>query len=355
MLNIMKKIITLICITIVIQNTFAQKLDASKQYVMVPIAFYNVENLYDTLNDPQTKDDEFTPEGLNRFNGERYRFKINHMAEVMSQLGTEYNPDGAAVIGMCEVENPTPMKDLANSPQLKKRKYESVLFDSRYTRGVDVCLMYQPKYFKMTNSVSYMLICPWDSSFNTRDQLLVSGLLLGEPVHFIVNHWPSRRGGEERSAPFRVLAAQLSKHIIDSISKADPTAKVIHMGDLNDDPTNESTKNVMRGKRNMEEVKEGDLYNTMYDKFKKGIGTLAHQDTWGLFDQIMITPNLIPVKDDFTTFKFFKSVVFNKSFLQQPDGRFKGYPFRTYIGSNFTGGYSDHFPVYIILAKELKK
>jgi endonuclease/exonuclease/phosphatase family metal-dependent hydrolase len=182
---------------------------------------------------------------------------------------------------------------------------------------------------------------------------LVTGLLNGEKVHLIVAHWPSRRGGEKRSKPRRASAAKLGRMIVDSLQANDPNAKVFYMGDLNDDPTDESVKKHLRGQGKKENMKKGDLFNPWGSYYKKGIGTLAYRDTWNLFDQIMVSKSLLG--KNYASLKLYKSKIFSKPYLKNTEGRYKGYPFRTYSFGSYIGGYSDHFPVYMFLIKEQNK
>jgi hypothetical protein len=211
--------------------------------------------------------------------------------------------------------------------------------------------MYQPKYFKPTATKSYRLNVEGRPDFITRDQLIVSGLFDGEEMHFIVNHWPSRRGGEKRSLPFRMAAAELSRHIVDSLLAINAQAKIVVMGDLNDNPSNKSLTEGLKAKGSIDELQPGDMYNVMYSLYKKGIGSNAWRDTWSLFDQQIVSQGFLG--KDFSTYKFYTAKVYNKVELTQKSGRFKGYPWRTYVGGEYHGGYSDHFPSYIIVAKEL--
>ena len=181
---------------------------------------------------------------------------------------------------------------------------------------------------------------------------MVSGRLAGERVHFIVNHWPSRLGGEKQSSPKREAAAALTKHLADSLLAADPDSKVIIMGDLNDDPTNNSCKVVLGAKKKQQEVKPGGFFNTMWEMYDRGIGTLAYNGAWNLFDQIIISSNL--VGKDRSTLKYIRSEVFNRDFLKQKEGKYKGYPLRTHAAGAYLNGYSDHFPTLIYLAKEVE-
>ena len=314
------------------------------------IAFYNLENFYDTINDPKTKDDEFTPEAENHWNTEKYNIKLEHISKVIKEIGDENGFKCPTVMGMCEIENKQVIQDLINSQNLKIFNYGFEHYDCRYERGVDVALIYRKDRFIVVNSKAYPLIIPDKPDFNTRDQLLVSGILDGEVVHFIVNHWPSRRGGEKRSAPMREAAAKLCRHIVDSIYKTDSTAKIIIMGDLNDDPTNASIIKHIGAQKTKESTKNYGLYNPMYELFKKkGIGSLAYNDKWNLFDQFIVSYPLI--SKSIGGYKFIKAGVFNKPYLMQKEGQFAGYPFRTYVGTTFMGGYSDHFPSFIIISK----
>jgi endonuclease/exonuclease/phosphatase family metal-dependent hydrolase len=192
---------------------------------------------------------------------------------------------------------------------------------------------------------------PDGSSRPTRDVLWVYGLFNGEPLHVFVNHWPSRRGGEEASAPGRALAAGIARAKIDSILTAFPNAKVVLMGDLNDDPLSPSVLNVLNASNETGKLKKGQLYNPWTDYYRKGIGTLAYNDAWNLFDQVIISQAFL--KKEQEGFFYQKAVIFNKPFLLQKSGRYKGYPLRTYDFDNYMSGYSDHFPVYIVLLKKI--
>lgn len=329
---------------------FAQK---EKQYKVNTIAFYNVENLFDYERDPMIFDEDWTPEGKNSWTKENYEDKLLKLSRVVSEIGADVSGTSPAIIGLAEVENLRVLEDLVNQPALLSQDYGIVHFDSPDRRGIDVALLYRKKLFTPTNYKAHDLILYDTENRNkriyTRDQLLVSGMLDGEKIHVIVNHWPSRSGGEKRSRPNRIKAAQLNKKIIDSLFSEDPYAKIITMGDLNDDPTSPSVKHVLNTKRNRNEMKMKELFNPMEDMYKKGMGTLAYRDAWNLFDQIIISTEL--TKKDFSSYRFYRAGIFNKTYLQTPRGQYKGYPFRMFA-NGYTGGYSDHFPVYIFLIKE---
>lgn len=331
------------------QYLFSQGIE--KTYKVTCLSFYNLENLYDTLDDPNKNDDDFTPTGKNNWNTQRYQLKLDHIASVIAQIGNEIVQGGPVLMGLAEVENQNVLNDLVAQPSLKAADYGIVHYDSPDQRGIDVALIYQKKNFTVTNSKPVTLKIEGQTDFASRDQLVVSGLLDGELVYIIVNHWPSRRGGEKKSAPLRNAAAMLTKTIVDSIQKIDSMARIIIMGDFNDDPVNTSLVKYLGTKSEVAGTGSKDLYNPMYNLYKKeGLGTLAYRDSWDLFDQFILTGSLIG--EDKATWKFFKARIFNKNFLAQKEGSFAGYPFRTYIGSSYQGGYSDHFPSYIFLVKE---
>lgn len=327
---------------------FSQK----RKYVVACVAFYNLENLFDTIKSPNTDDSEFLPNGAGRWTAERYGHKQRNMAAAIRRIGTDMLPSGPTILGVAEVENRLVLEDMVKTPPLNEFEYGIVHYDSPDARGVDVGLIYQKNRFSVLGSRSVRLEVKGMPRFRTRDQLVVSGLLDGELMHIIVMHWPSRRGGEKRSKPLRGRAAALCRSIVDSLYSADPNAKIIAMGDLNDDPTNESLTKILQARPSVEKTKKGELHNTMYRWFKDGVGSLAWGDSWSLFDQIIVSEPLLG--KDFTTYKFYKSGVFNEDFLKQKGGQYAGYPLRTYSGGTFTGGYSDHFPTYIFLLKRLK-
>jgi len=332
-------------------STTKQKSVDEKRHVVVSVGFYNVENLFDTINSPGINDVDFTPEGSKKWDSWKYMEKLDRLGEVISKMGTELTPDGPAILGLCEVENRAVLIDLANNHFIKDRNYQVVHYTGPDRRGIDVALFYQPKYFKYISSKPYPTVVPDNPGFRTRDQLLVTGELLGERMHFIVSHWPSRGGGESRSRPMRIVAADIARSIVDSIQKAEPGAKVILMGDYNDDPSSISIKNHLRATGNINKLQENQLFNPFDEHYRRGVGSLAWRDSWNLFDMHLLTPSL--VGSDRTTFKFHKAVVFNPPFLRQPTGRFQGYPFRSYSGDVYQSGYSDHFPTYIFLIREL--
>ena len=228
----------------------------SKTYKVNTIAFYNLENLFDTENDPITFDDDRTPDGKDHWTKEIYQDKLKNMARVIAEIGADVSGTTPAIIGVCEVENRTVLEDLVNQKPLIKKDYGIIQFNSPDRRGIDVALLYKKKLFTPTSYKAKELLIYDDNDKSkrvfTRDQLIVSGILDGDKINLIVNHWPSRRGGEKRSRSKRIKAAKLNRQIIDSLFSEDPYAKIITMGDFNDDPTSPSIKKYLKAQRKKE-------------------------------------------------------------------------------------------------------
>lgn len=314
------------------------------------IGFYNLENLFDTIDAPDIIDEEFTPSGPKLWNSKKYYDKLKNMADVISQIGTDVTDDGLAILGVSEIENRTVLEDLIAQPSIKSRNYSIIHFDSYDSRGIDLGLLYQSKYFSPTQASPVPVqIYNGSEKIFTRDILFVSGNYQGELIHILVNHWPSRRGGESTTNPWRAAAAAECKKIIDSLNNAFPGSKVIVMGDLNDDPTSPSVKNVLKANGNIKKVKGSEMFNPMEQFYIRGIGTTAYKDAWSLFDQIILTKSWISRNNN--NLSFYKANIFNKEFLVQKKGNFKGYPLRTFVGNEYIQGYSDHFPVFIYVVK----
>lgn len=324
----------------------------SSSYKIRTVAFYNLENLFDTTNDTLIFDDDRTPEGKDNWTQERYERKLLQMSRVISEIGSDKTGNSPDILGICEVENLRVIKDLIHQEALRNKGYEIIHYDSPDERGIDVALLYKKSAFVPTSTASHrLLLLNEEQERNyTRDQLVVGGMLDGEQLFFLVNHWPSRSGGEARSRPNRIAAAQLNKQIIDSLQRLDEQAKIISMGDFNDDPTNDSFKKILQTKGKIKKLEKGELYNPMERLYKKGVGSLAYRDNWNLFDQLFITEALLEKTDE--KYHFWKASVFTAPYLVTQKGTYKGYPLRTYAGGAYTGGYSDHFPVYLYLIRK---
>ncbi|MEN9447524.1 MAG: hypothetical protein RJA25_814, partial [Bacteroidota bacterium] len=317
--------------------------------------FYNLENFYDTINQPNVDDEEFTPDGSHHYNGKIFFDKVDHLADVISQIGTDKTPDGLAFMGCAEIENRTVLETLVNHPKLKARNYQIVHYDGPDLRGVDCGFIYNPKYFKVLESKSLrvnlkQIVKDWRP---TRDILYIKGIFGGvDTVHIFVNHWPSRRGGEEVTAPLRNFAANVSKRFIDSLMQINPNTKVINMGDLNDNPTDPSMVKILKCTDKKDKTKPGGLFNPWVDYYKKGIGTLGYNDTWSLFDQQVISYGWLPHNQE--GYFYQGAYIFKKDFMLQKTGKYKDYPKRTWDFNIYNAGYSDHFPTYITILREVK-
>jgi len=325
-----------------------------RQYKIICTGFYNLENLFDTIDDPHTNDADFLPGGANHYTAQVYFDKLSKLSHVISEIAMDKSKDGLALVGVAEVENRQVLEDLVKQDKISNRNYKIIHFDSPDERGIDVGLLYNPNYFKPKKSEAlYVDIRNDDDTPRyTRDVLYVNGLLDGELVHLFVNHWPSRRGGEEASAPSRAKAASVCRNRIDSIQLIDPQARIILMGDFNDDPISPSIANVLGAKNDITAIENKSLYNPWNDLYKMGIGTLAYNDAWNLFDMIIFSEPYL--NRDSGKYYFSGNYIYKEKYMIQSSGRFKGYPKRTYDFSRYAGGYSDHFPTYIVWLKEIK-
>lgn len=319
-----------------------------KLYTQHIVAFYNAENLFDTIKNPKKFDDEYTPLGEKRWNSHKYRQKVENLAKAIRLIGADEG-QSPTLIGLCEVENRQVIEDLIHSEQLRDLEYEIIHYESPDSRGIDVAFLYQKHYFLPTSTSKHHLVL-FDTDgqrIYTRDQLLVTGKLDQEEIHLLVNHWPSRYSGEKRSQPRRIAAAQLNRKIIDSLIAINPNAKIITMGDFNDGPADISILKELHAVGKPDEVPL--LFNPMFFlSEEKGLGTLAYNDKWELFDQIIVSKALI--NKEYSGFQLRQAHIFNPPFLRQNKGKYKGYPQRNTINE---AGYSDHFPVYITLVREV--
>jgi len=330
-------------------SSFAQE----KKFTSACIGFYNLENLFDTLDQEGVRDGEFTPGAAKLWGAKRYGKKLQDLSRVISELGVDLHPNGLAILGVSEVENRSCLEDLVRTGPIAERNYQIIHHDSPDRRGIDVGLLYDSTRFTVTNHQSIFLDLGLDDegdSVLTRDQLLVSGMLEGEAIHVIVAHWPSRSGGQKRSTPRRIKAGELARQTIDSLQQADPDAQIIYMGDLNDDPSDPSVRRFLGSTGDKEMVRKGKMYNAMVEANRKGIGSLAWRDSWNLFDQVILSESML----DEHGFRYYGTRVYNEGYLRQETGNFAGYPFRTFVGNTYQGGFSDHFPVFVILVKEVQ-
>ena len=317
------------------------------------VAFYNLENLFDTINNNGNYDLEFSPNGSRQWDGRKYRAKLQNLARAIEAMKTETTPLGPAIIGVSEIENKSVLDDLVREPAIRKSMFQVIHHDSPDRRGVDVALLYNPRFFKVENVTNHTLKIPREGfdNFRTRDQMCVTGLLGGERISIIVNHWPSRLGGQEQSSHLREAAAALSKHIADSVWAIDPKQAVVIMGDLNDDPYDKSCAKVLGAMKNPDKVADHGFYNPWWKMLDKGIGTLAYKGAWNLFDQIIVGGTVLKGNNTPSGLEYWKCKVNNFNFLRQDNS---DQPLRTYSAGRWLNGYSDHFPTEIFLIKRVK-
>ncbi len=347
-MNTLKSII----ITLLICNVLG--VFAQKKFSMYAVGFYNQENLFDTCHDEGKRDYDFLPTGSYKWNGLKYSHKLHNMAYALADMGTDRLPVGCAFIGLSEVENAKCLTDLCNQPELKARNMQFVHFEGVDKRGVDVAAIYNPALFKI-DTLNTRLI-PYetsDTTFFTRGFLVVHGTIAGEHVACVVSHLPSRLRGDDSG---RVNGARQLYDIRNNILAKDPDTKIFIMGDMNDDPTDRSMCQALHGKEKISDVKAGDMYNPWISVIKSGTGTLCYDGKWNLFDQILLTPNLLNYNKnkDYSTLKYYNHQIFRRDYLFQTEGKYKGNPKRTHAGGQWLDGYSDHLPVVVYLLKEQK-
>lgn len=313
----------------------------------VAVAFYNCENFFDTVHNPDKHDEEFTPEGKYHYTTKIYEQKLHNIATVIQNMGGE---DGPAIVGMAEVENNTVLADLVAQPEIARRNYKYEWFNGPDPRGINVAMIYEPTHFTVLQAEPIHVDLTGVSGKSiTRDVLHVRGVLYGDTVHIFVNHWPSRLGGEDESGPKRAIAAKVDKDAIAAILQKEPGAKIIVMGDLNDNPTDNSVVNVLGAKATKSEVPEAGLYDPWTDIYTGGQGTETYKHSWNLFDQIIISGGLLHNPNH--KLHYDKAEIFKPDFIIDQYKGHEGEPKRSFVGTHWINGYSDHFPVILYLSK----
>lgn len=307
------------------------------------VAFYNLENLFDTIHDEGKNDYDFLPDGSYKWNSKKYEAKLENMAKVLSSLSRDVVEEGPAFIGVAEVENSRVLTDLLKQPPMSHYKF--IHYEGPDKRGIDCALLYDPQQFEV-NTSKLVLSEPYqgDTVHLTRGFLIVEGKLAGERVCVIVNHWPSRGA----KSPVRVHAARQVRVLADSLQHEYRKLKLIVMGDMNDDPMDESMQ-TLGARKYKKEVKKDEFYNPWWETLEdKGVGTLLYRGKWNLFDQIVLSKPLLKKRRGL---RFDHSEVFLRDYLIQQDGKYKGSPLRTHGGRTWLNGYSDHLPTIIYLRK----
>ena len=353
----MKKILIAIAALMLCVQGFAQK----QKYV---VGFYNLENLFDIYDDPAKNDEEFLPDGKNKWTQAKYEKKLYNMAHVIRAMKDD-NGAYHTILGVSEIENRLVLEDLVSQPEIEDANFQIVHYDGPDARGVDVGLLYRPDQFEYLDSesipfnfedtkVKITLSKEEQDRFLTRDILMVHGLIDGEHFAFYVAHLPSRIGG--KGSDLRSRGGEIIYNHSRIMEQKYPGIKIVVMGDMNDNPTDESMTVWMKGRENIKDVKPGEFFSPFTKMLADGFGSLAYQGEWNIYDIILANYNLaaapqgglriLPVHK-----KGYYGRVFKKPFMTQQSGQYKGTPFRTFSNGAFIGGYSDHYPTYIVIGK----
>ncbi|MDO6516264.1 endonuclease/exonuclease/phosphatase family protein [Zobellia uliginosa] len=304
------------------------------------ISFYNLENLFDTIDDPKTLDDDFTPKGRKKWSLRRYKKKLYKLAKTIAEIGNTETQSPPVLVGVAEIENEQVMQDLLASEPLANISYDYVHYDSPDERGIDCGLIYHKDHFEVLYSepIAVLIYEEDERRDTTRDILYVKGKLNNEQVHIFVNHWPSRRSGNTTTEHKRMIAAETMIQFMARIEEEEAEPNYIIMGDFNDGPQSDSIKRLIDTKT---------LYNPMEKLLTPDRGSANYKRSWMLFDQIMVSHSFLNFEKG--THSFAHANIFDEHFLTEFKGKYMGSPYRTYVGNRYLGGYSDHFPVYIQL------
>lgn len=334
----MKKIAFIIIILFSFSNCQSQTKTTEKDF---RVMFYNVENLFDTQDNPKTNDDDFLPTGANRWTNSRYWKKLHEISKVITMVGEGRPP---ALVGLCEVENDTVMHNLTKQAALNRHKYEYIITHSPDARGMNVALLYQRDEMKFIHKKEYK------SSKNARHILHVVGKVVnGETLDIFVCHFPSRREGVKKSEPYRIETAQLIKQKVDSVFKIRKNANIIIMGDFNDYPNNTSIRQTLGARSIKEDIKPNKLYNMFLHRAKTPKdGSYLYRGKWGFLDQFIVSGNLLNESNKISI-KNNEAHVYKEDFLLQNNKKGNPTVYRTYSGLKYVGGYSDHLPIYMNL------
>lgn len=357
--HIMKRIIIALSLALMFVSCIAY--GQKQNYV---IGFYNLENLFDIYDDPAKNDEQFLPEGSNKWTEAKYIKKLHNMASVIRAMRDD-NGRYHTILGVSEIENRLVLEDLISQPEIADANYQIVHFDSPDRRGVDVAFLYDPRSFAYIDSEAIPFTFEGTTltsdmteeemeDFRTRDIVMVRGTISGEMCAFYVAHLPSRVGG--KSGFLRSRGAEIIYAHAMALMEEFPGIKIAVMGDMNDDPFDESMKIMMHGQKDVKDVTPTEFFNPFYSMLENGYGTLCYQGTWSIYDQILVNHDFVNApKGSLQIRKIVKNKyygrVFKKPWMTQASGQYKGYPFRTFSGGAFIGGYSDHYPTYIVISK----
>lgn len=353
------------CLIVLAALLFAPMAGAQKVQKTHVIGFYNLENLFDTYHDEGKNDYEYLPDGANQWTDVKYQKKLHNMAEVIRAMKDD-NKVYHTILGVSEIENRNVLEDLVSQPEIADANFQIVHYDGPDRRGVDCGLLYRPDQFTLlesrsipftfdSQSINFSMTPEEQANFRTRDILEVRGTIGDEMFAFYVTHLPSRIGG--KSGDLRSRGAEIIHENAMSLMEKYPGIKIVVMGDMNDNPFDESMVTYLHGKENISEVGKEDFFDPFLSMIKAGYGSLAYQGVWCIFDIIMVNQNLVnPAKGTFgiqpLVKKKFYGRVFQQPFMTQQEGQYKGTPKRTSSNGAFINGYSDHYPTYIVISNK---
>jgi len=338
--NLTKSTLSIYLLLFITLNAFSQpeKWKNKKYFTAVS---YNVENLFDTINDPTKNDNEFTPNTEKNYNTDRYFKKIENISSVIQSINKNELPE---IIGLVEVENKSVLKDLVASNNLKSGNYQIIIEEGPDPRGIDCAFLYRPDVFKYINHKTLPVIFPFANNSRTRDILYIKGMVHKDTLHVFVNHWSSRRGGAEKSEPKRIMSAKVLRENIDSILSKDTQAQILIMGDFNDEPSNASLKKILSAGKASDTLP---MVNLMYEISEEGKGTYYYKGEYNMLDNFVVSKNLTTKTKKFRLYKN-QGWIYKPEFICFTHKNGDKAPSRTYGGNNFYGGFSDHFPIYTL-------
>jgi len=314
----------------------------------IAVAFYNCENFFDPADNLAKDDEDFTPDGKYHYTQKIYEQKLHNIATVIQSMD---GADGPAIIGLAEVENSTVLNDLLRQPEIARRDYKYEWYDGPDPRGINVAMLYNPKYFRVLHSEPlHVDLSATDNKSITRDVLHVLGILAGDTVHAFINHWPSRIGGEDESGPKRAIAARVNRDAINALMQQNPNTKVILMGDFNDNPTDNSITGILGAKGDEQQVAVYGLFDPWANIYQAGNGTECFKHSWNLFDQIIISSTLL--KSGNNRLYYEHAQIFKPEFIIDHYKGHEGEPHRSFVGTHWINGYSDHFPVMMYFCRQ---
>ncbi len=360
----MKKLLSIILILVIICfNADAQKKKNERTYI---VGFYNLENLFDTYDDPVKNDDEFLPDGANEWTEIKYWKKIENMAKVIKEMA-DANGRYHTLLGVSEIENRLVLEDLVADQQISDANYQIIHYDGPDRRGVDVALLYKPEQFTYLesesipytfegSSIDFVMSKEEQEYFKTRDILMVRGLIDGEQFAIYVAHLPSRSGDKKGSNQLRDRGGEIMYDHAMMMQEKYSGIKIICMGDMNDNPTDPSMAEYLHGKETLDEMTSTDFFSPFIKLLKDGYGSLAYRGVWSIYDLVLVNNALANAPEGTLGItalgkKKYYGHVFKKPFMTNQSGQYKDTPFRTFSNGAFIGGYSDHYPTYIVISK----